>query len=106
MRLEGHLLDDTYDWLAVNDSSETLLLVAWWIDTEIEDGSLTELRGLTGTLGNTSSCMCSIFGMTKAGTSGKVTGGIPLSGQERSSRTGLGESGGSGKAHAETLGNS
>ncbi len=106
MWFAGHLLDAAYDWLAVNDSSETLLLVAWCIDTDIVDGSLTELRGLTGTLGNTSRCICSIFGMTKAGNSGKVTGGIPLSGQERSSRTGLGESGGSGKAHAETLGNS
>jgi hypothetical protein len=50
--------------------------------------------------------MRSILGIIKAGNSGKTNGGAFLSGHERSSRTGLGESGGSGKAHADTLGNS
>ena len=92
----------------MKDSSVTLLLFALWVTTGMEDDSLTTCDNycLTGILDNASSCKCSIFGKTKAGNSGKVTGGIPLSGQERSSRTGLGESGGSGKAHAETLGNS
>jgi hypothetical protein len=71
------------------------------------DGSLTPaFRGLVGTRDKASSCMCSNFGKVNAANSGNVTGGAFFRGQERSSNTGLGESGGSGKAHADTLGNS
>lgn len=98
--------DATYVWLAVKDSSETLLLVELCIETPMLLGSKAITRGFTGILARVSSCMCSIFGTTKAGNSGNITGGAFLSGHERIKRTGLGESGGSGNAHADTFGNS
>ena len=107
MQARDHLVgNEAYDWLGVNDSRENLLLVAWWSETVMPDGSLTAFRGLAGTLDKASSCMCSNFGKLNAANSGNVTGGAFFRGQERSNSTGLGESGGSGKAHADTLGNS
>lgn len=90
----------------MNDSSETLLLVALCIETPMALGPLAPLRGFAGMMLRGSSCICSILGTTNAGNAGKVTGGAFLSGQERMRRTGLLESGGSGNAQADTFGNS
>ena len=88
----------------MNDSSETLLLVELFIDTVKALVSRAD-RGEGGMADSSSSRMPSVLDMEKAGNSGRTTGGAFLRGHERKSSTGFGESGGSGNAHAETLGN-